>query len=85
MKWFAAWVTFSCIVVPALLWVRARRVDARRASHVDLGWAAEAGLTRLAGQIGSPGASVSTTRESLPANSDLPVTVEHNAGEYSTR
>lgn len=85
MKWFAAWVSFSCIVVPALMWVRARRVDARREQHEHLGWAAEAGLTRLAGQIGSPGTSPAPTRESLQALSDSTVAFAHDAGVVSTK
>ena len=30
MKWFGAWVTFSCVVVPAGSWLCARLREARR-------------------------------------------------------
>jgi hypothetical protein len=30
MRWFVAWVAFSCIVVPALSWACARLREARR-------------------------------------------------------
>jgi hypothetical protein len=41
MIWLAAWVTFSCIVVPVCALVRARRQEARHAPQPSVEWGAE--------------------------------------------
>jgi hypothetical protein len=42
MKWFTAWVTFSCVVVPVWSWFRALLREARCALRASLEGAAEA-------------------------------------------
>ena len=42
MIWLAAWVTFSCVVIPVCALVRARRQEARHAPQFSVERAADA-------------------------------------------